>query len=190
MLWCGKFVSVDGFRQNLERIQALIELSDPWIEAIDLRSKSDAKLRTGLCWSYPATASSDGIDCDCSSWWSHRRKNRPHRDRMGWQRKSLSSPLLRSHIATQIPVDQRMRSLAGMEHQPLMFLVEPSQAHKKHRTTVVEACKRAGYLLHIQQGFHLYTVHRSLKFMFDPHAVYIATLQRYATYSNGIEVPH
>ncbi|EGZ26619.1 hypothetical protein PHYSODRAFT_250343, partial [Phytophthora sojae] len=36
---------------------------------------------------------------------------------------------------------------------------------------IVETCRRADYLLHRQDDFALFTDHRNLQYIFDPHSV-------------------
>ncbi|KAF4133042.1 RNase H-like domain found in reverse transcriptase, partial [Phytophthora infestans] len=79
---------------------------------------------------------------------------------------------------TQIPRDQTTRPSSEQEHQPLMMLSGSfSGAAKrwaiveKEAYAIVETCRRADYLLHRHDGFALFTDHRNLRFIFDPHSV-------------------
>ncbi|GMF46575.1 unnamed protein product [Phytophthora fragariaefolia] len=79
---------------------------------------------------------------------------------------------------TQIPRDHAARPLSEQEHQPLMMLSGSFSGTAKRWTIVekeayaiVETCRRADYLLHRPNGFALFTDHRNLRYIFDPHSV-------------------
>ena len=68
--------------------------------------------------------------------------------------------------------------LTKQDHEPLMFLsgtfsgaAKKWSIIEKEAFAIVEACKRADYLLHGERGFRLYTDHRNLKYIFDPHSI-------------------
>jgi hypothetical protein len=79
---------------------------------------------------------------------------------------------------TQIARDHAARPLGEQEHEPLMMLSGTfSGAAKrwaiveKEAYAIIETCRRADYLLHRPDGFALYTDHRNLRYIFDPHSV-------------------
>ena len=59
------------------------------------------------------------------------------------------------------------------EHRPLMFLRAVARWFivEKEAYAIVETLQRGDYLLHPARGFSLFTDHRNLKFIFNPHSV-------------------
>jgi hypothetical protein len=81
-------------------------------------------------------------------------------------------------VVTQIPREHKTRVLEEQDHQPLMFLsgtfsgtAKKWAIVEKEAFALVETCKRADYLLHSDSGFMLFTDHRNLRYIFDPHSV-------------------
>jgi hypothetical protein len=102
-------------------------------------------------------------------------------------------------IVTQVEIGDLVKPLKDQVHQPLAFLsgsfkgAKPlkDQVHQplaflsdsfkgaasrwpiveKEAYAIVEACKRLEYLLLRERGFHLYTDHRNLQYIFNPTSV-------------------
>ncbi|POM74204.1 Hypothetical protein PHPALM_8883 [Phytophthora palmivora] len=81
-------------------------------------------------------------------------------------------------VITQIPHDQATRPISEQEHEPLMMLSGSFSGEarrwaivEKEAYATVETCRRANYLLHRPDGFALFTDHRNLCYIFDPHSV-------------------
>jgi transposase InsO family protein len=88
-------------------------------------------------------------------------------------------------MVSQVPMDQVDRELASQDHEPLMFVSGTFSGAAKHWAIVekeayaiLETCKRADYLLRRPGGFHLFTDHRNLQFIFSPASV-VSTVPKY-----------
>ncbi|ETO66354.1 hypothetical protein F444_16481 [Phytophthora nicotianae P1976] len=188
-LWCGCVVSGEGVRHDPARIEALVRLPPPstgnelqqficalnWMRSSLLaynklvyplvllmeevykkaggRKKQITTLSKALQLAYP--------DLD--------KRLRVFTD---------ASDLHRGAAVTQIPLDQQHRPLGEQEHQPLMMLSGTFSGSakrwvivEKEAYAIVETCLRADYLLHRADGFALFTDHRNLRYIFDPHGV-------------------
>ena len=73
-------------------------------------------------------------------------------------------------VHTQVPPEHMDRALDDQEHEPLMFLsgsFSGAAVHwaivEKEAFAIVETCRPG--------GFFLYTDHRNLQYIFDPHSV-------------------
>ena len=81
-------------------------------------------------------------------------------------------------VITQVVPNELSKPREAQEHEPLAFL---SGAFKgassrwpiveKEAFAIVETCKRMEYLLLRERGFHLFTDHRNLQYIFDPKTV-------------------
>ncbi|OWZ02136.1 LOW QUALITY PROTEIN: hypothetical protein PHMEG_00026351, partial [Phytophthora megakarya] len=79
---------------------------------------------------------------------------------------------------TQIPRDHATRPISEQGHEPLMMLSGSFSGAarrwaivEKEAYAIVETCRRADYLLHRPDGFALFTDHRNLCYIFDPHSI-------------------
>ncbi|KAH9137013.1 hypothetical protein AeRB84_018060 [Aphanomyces euteiches] len=80
-------------------------------------------------------------------------------------------------IVTQVPMNQLSLSIDSQDHEPLAFLSGPFRGSQmawsiieKEAFSIVETCKRMDFLLLRPNGFKLYTDHRNLTFLYDPHS--------------------
>jgi transposase InsO family protein len=78
-------------------------------------------------------------------------------------------------IVTQVEIGELSKSLKEQSHQPLAFLSGSFKGAssrwpivEKEAFAIVETCKRLEYLLLRERGFHLYTDHRNLQYIFNP----------------------
>ncbi len=83
-----------------------------------------------------------------------------------------------------MPPDQVEKAFEDQDHEPLMFLSGTFTGAalrwaivEKEAYAIVETLVRADYLLHPAAGFHLFTDHRNLKFIFSPTAA-VASVPR------------
>ncbi len=81
-------------------------------------------------------------------------------------------------VVTQIPSADRGRPIEDQAHQPLMFLsgtftgaAERWAIIEKEAFALVESVKRTDYMLHRPRGFHLFTDHKNLRYIFNPDSV-------------------
>jgi hypothetical protein len=81
-------------------------------------------------------------------------------------------------IVTQVEVGELTKSLKDQVHQPLAFLSGSFKGAatrwpivEKEAYAIVETCKRLEYLLLHERGFHLFTDHRNLQYIFNPTSV-------------------
>ncbi len=81
-------------------------------------------------------------------------------------------------IITQVKPGALSKPLEDQEHEPLAFLSGSFKGSssrwpivEKEAFAIVETCKRMEYLLLRERGFHLFTDHRNLKYIFDPKSV-------------------
>ena len=81
-------------------------------------------------------------------------------------------------VATQVPPEDKDKPVEERRHSPLAFLSGKfvSAAARwpiieKEAFAIVESCKRLDYLLLRPKGFHLFTDHRNLVYIFNPKAV-------------------
>ena len=88
-------------------------------------------------------------------------------------------------VITQVSPCQLEHALEDQDHEPLMFLSGTFTGAasrwaivEKEAYAIVETLVRADYLLHPAAGFHLFTDHRNLKFIFNPSAV-VASVPKY-----------
>ncbi|KAG3194621.1 hypothetical protein PC128_g9193 [Phytophthora cactorum] len=79
---------------------------------------------------------------------------------------------------TQISPDTASRPLSEQDHEPLLMLSGTFSGSakrwaivEKEAYAIIETCRRADYLLHRPDGFALFTDHRNLRYIFDPHSV-------------------
>lgn len=85
----------------------------------------------------------------------------------------------------QLDAEDESVSITEQDHKPLAFLsgsFSGSAARwpivEKEAFAIVETCKRLDYLLLRENGFRIYTDHRNLVYIFDPHATH-ANMVRY-----------
>ena len=78
-------------------------------------------------------------------------------------------------IVTQVVPGELSKPLKDQNHQPLAFLSGSFKGSssrwpivEKEAFAIVETCKRLEYLLLRENGFHLYTDHRNLQYIFKP----------------------
>ena len=88
-------------------------------------------------------------------------------------------------VATQVPMEDVGKPLHEQTHEPLAFLSGKFVGAatrwpivEKEAFAIVEACKRLEYLLLRPGGFKIYTGHRNLTYIFNPHTVN-ANMARY-----------
>ncbi|ETN16098.1 hypothetical protein PPTG_21866 [Phytophthora nicotianae INRA-310] len=81
-------------------------------------------------------------------------------------------------VITQIPPEHSVRPQNEQEYQPFMMLGGSFSGSakrwaivEKEAYAIIETCRRADYLLHRPDGFALFTDHRNLRYIFDPHSV-------------------
>lgn len=79
---------------------------------------------------------------------------------------------------TQVSHDQAAKPLSEQNHEPLMMLsgsfsgaAQRWAIVEKEAFAIIETCRRADYLLHRPDGFVLFTDHRNLRYIFNPHGV-------------------
>jgi hypothetical protein len=79
---------------------------------------------------------------------------------------------------TQVEVGELAKPLKDQVHQPLAFLSGSFKGAasrwpivEKEAYAIVETCKRLKYLLLRERGFHLFTDHRNLQYIFNPTSV-------------------
>lgn len=79
---------------------------------------------------------------------------------------------------TQVYRDHLARPSGKQEHEPLMMLSGTFSGSaqrwaivEKEAYAIIETCRRADYLLHQPDGFALFTDHRNLRYISDPHGV-------------------
>jgi hypothetical protein len=82
------------------------------------------------------------------------------------------------HKITQVRPGELSKPREEQEHEPLAFFSgsfkEASSRWlivEKETFAIVETCKRMEYLLLRERGFHLFTDHRNLQYIFDPKSV-------------------
>ena len=80
-------------------------------------------------------------------------------------------------VLTQIPHDDLEVPVAEQRHEPLAFLSGVFRGASKNWAVpdqeafpIREACVRLDYFLYRPLGFHIYTDHRNLKYVFEPSA--------------------
>jgi hypothetical protein len=88
-------------------------------------------------------------------------------------------------MVSQVPLDHVDRDVESQAHEPLMFLSGTFSGAAKHWAIVekeafaiLETCKRADFLLRRPGGFHLFTDHRNLQYIFNPTSV-VSTVPKY-----------
>ena len=96
-------------------------------------------------------------------------------------------------VVTQTPPDQDSLAIIDRDHEPLAFLssvFKGSQVRwptvEKEAFAVVEGISRLEYLLIRERGFHLYTDHHNLTYIFRPQALGVSkrsSLDRLARWS-------
>ena len=81
-------------------------------------------------------------------------------------------------VITQVVPGELSKPLSDQQHQPLAFLSGSFKGSssrwpivEKEAFAIVETCKRMEYLLLRNRGFHLFTDHRNLQYIFDPTSV-------------------
>ena len=81
-------------------------------------------------------------------------------------------------IVTQVGPGELENPLSEQVHVPLAFISGSFKGAaarwaivEKEAFVIVETCKRLEYILLRERGFHLFTNHRNLKFIFDPDSV-------------------
>jgi hypothetical protein len=79
---------------------------------------------------------------------------------------------------TQVPPGDLSKPREEQQQEPLAFLsgsFKDASSRwsivEKEAFAIVETCKRMEYLLLRERGFHLFTDHRNLQYIFDPHSV-------------------
>ncbi|KAJ0408845.1 hypothetical protein P43SY_000741 [Pythium insidiosum] len=79
---------------------------------------------------------------------------------------------------TQIPPDDACLPLEQQRHRPLAFIsgsFKDASSRwpiiEKEAFAIVETCKRLAYLLIRPNGFKVFTDHRNLQYIFDPHSI-------------------
>ena len=82
-----------------------------------------------------------------------------------------------SAVVTQIPHDQFSKSFEAQQHQPLLFLSGNFKGAssrwaivEKEAFPILQVVTKADYLVRRPDGFHLFTDHRNLCYIFDPKA--------------------
>jgi len=88
-------------------------------------------------------------------------------------------------VVTQVCPGELSKPREDQEHEPLAFLsgsFKDASSRwpivEKEAFAIVETCKRMEYLLLRERGFHLFTDHRNLQYIFDPHSV-VGNVARY-----------
>ena len=78
-------------------------------------------------------------------------------------------------VITQVPQPMLSSPIEDQDHEPLLFLsgeFKKSQLHwaiiEKEAFPIIQAVIKADYLLRRSAGFHLFTDHRNLSFLFNP----------------------
>jgi hypothetical protein len=81
-------------------------------------------------------------------------------------------------VITQVKPGELSKPMEDQDHEPLAFLSGSFKGSssrwpivEKEAFAIVETCKRMEYLLLREKGFHLFTDHRNLKYIFDPKSV-------------------
>jgi len=81
-------------------------------------------------------------------------------------------------VITQVAQGELSKPREAQEHEPLAFLSGSFKGAssrwpivEKEAFAIVETCKRMEYLLLRERGFHLYTDHRNLQYIFDPKSI-------------------
>jgi hypothetical protein len=81
-------------------------------------------------------------------------------------------------VVTQVVSGELSKPLQDQHHEPLAFLsgsFKDASSRwpivEKEAFAIVETCKRMEYLLLRERGFHIFTDHRNLQYIFDPHSV-------------------
>jgi transposase InsO family protein len=81
-------------------------------------------------------------------------------------------------VITQVRPGELSKPREEQDHQPLAFLSGSFKGAssrwpivEKEAYAIVETCKRMEYLLLRERGFHLFTDHRNLQYIFDPKSV-------------------
>jgi hypothetical protein len=112
-----------------------------------------------------------------------------------------ASDLFWGAIVTQIPPEDLTLPLSEQRHEPLAFLSSAFKGAQlnwatveKEAFSIVETCVRLEYMLLRQGGFHLFTDHRNLTYIFHPTELSptiqkhtAAKLQRWALVLMGFE---
>ena len=82
-----------------------------------------------------------------------------------------------SAVVTQIPPESIKNAFETDQHQPLLFASREFKGSKlkwsiieKEAYPIMHLVENADYLLRRSQGFHLFTDHRNLCYIFDPFA--------------------
>jgi hypothetical protein len=77
-----------------------------------------------------------------------------------------------------VEIGDLVKPLKDQGHQPLAFLSGSFKGAasrwpivEKEAYAIVETCKRLEYLLLRERGFHLFTDHRNLQYIFNPTSV-------------------
>lgn len=88
---------------------------------------------------------------------------------------------------TQVYREHLARPLSEQKHERLMMLsgtfsgsAQRWEIVEKEAYAIIETCRRADYLFHRPDGLALFTDHRNLRYIFDPHGVSNA-VPRYTT---------